>query len=237
MLQMVILSGGLATRLGSLARHIPKYLIPVKGKPFLEWQIELLQRAGFEHVLLLIGHLGKQIEEYVASRRFSGLEIIFGREPEGQLLGTGGALKWSEAKLEKEFFLMYGDSYLPIDYRRVEKFYFDKGHRPVMTVYRNEGKFDKSNVAIAEGKVIDYRKSGDLCDFKYIDYGLLVLQRQSLANHVCGEKFDLMILLQDLISRERLLAYEVEQRFYQTGTVSGIKEMEGFLDETQSTIR
>ncbi len=229
MLQAVILAGGLATRLGPLSQNTPKSLVTVAGRPFLAWQLELLRQAGIERVLLLIGYLGEMIEQYLAEHPVPGLQIDFGREPESQLLGTGGALRWSYDLLEDEFFLLYGDSYLPIEYRQVERFFLEHGRQPVMTVYCNEDRYDRSNVALSEGRVVEYRKGG-LGEFRYIDYGLLVLGRSLIGNYPARQPFDLQLPLHELVRRGDLLACEVRCRFWEIGTVSGIRDLEGYLN-------
>ena len=228
MLQIAILAGGLATRLEHLTKTSPKSLLPLNGEPFLAHQLELLHRQGIRKVLLLVGHLGNLIRDFITRADLPDLEIGFSAEPEGRLLGTGGALKWAETSLDDDFFVMYGDSYLPINYGLVERFYFDSGKSPVMTVFRNNDRYDQSNVEIEGGKIVYYGKK-EKRSLEYIDYGLMVLNKRCLSDFRKGEIFDLQSVLKSLVVRRQLLAYEVFERFWEIGSLSGIKELEEHL--------
>ncbi|MCE5270135.1 NTP transferase domain-containing protein [bacterium] len=229
MLQMVVLAGGLGTRLGSLGETTPKSLIRIQGIPFIELQLDLFEAQGIERVLYLVGHLGESIIRHFSGDNYKGMSISFSREPENMLLGTGGALKWAEGLLEEDYFLTYGDSFLPIDYSSVENHYFSNGSFPVMTVFRNSNNFDKSNLTIENGRVVEYSKLGEK-EYNYIDYGLSVLNKNNLADFERGMKFDLEVLITKLISSGSLLAYEVFERFYEIGTKQGICSLEDYFD-------
>ena len=116
-MQVVILAGGLGTRLGPLTRPHPKPMVPVKGVPYLEHQLRLLARQGLTDIVLLTGYLGEQIEEYFGDGDRMGLRLRYSRELEP--LGTGGALRQARPLLEEAFLVIYGDSYLRIDYAAV----------------------------------------------------------------------------------------------------------------------
>ncbi|HLP78957.1 MAG TPA: sugar phosphate nucleotidyltransferase, partial [Candidatus Paceibacterota bacterium] len=161
---VAILAGGLATRLRPITEKIPKSLVPVAGRPFLAHQLEMLHARGIRRAVLCIGFLGEMIQREFGDEAFGiRLEYSFDapRQREAtaggeKLLGTGGAIKRALPKLGEEFFILYGDSYLPIQYAPVADFFHRSGKPGLMTVYRNEGKFDTSNVLFADGEIKVY---------------------------------------------------------------------------------
>src|SRR5208282_505251 len=166
---VAILAGGLATRLRPITEKIPKSLVPVAGRPFLAHQLEMLHARGIRHVVLCIGFLGEMIQREFGNEAF-GVKLDYSFDGE-KLLGTGGAIKRALPKLGEEFFVLYGDSYLPVEYAPVAEFFQRSGKLGLMTVYRNEGKFDTSNVVFADGEIKIYDKKVRSPEMKHIDYG------------------------------------------------------------------
>ncbi len=225
MIPIVILVGGKATRLYPQTKTIPKSLIMIGDTPFISYQLDLLHKKGTTDVILCVGKFGKQIEDYVGDGSFWGLRVKYSYENENNLLGTGGAIKNALDLLPDNFMIIWGDSYLDIDYKRVlSKFYLED--KPMlMTVYRNENKFDKSNVLVKSGKIVSYNKVNPTADMQYIDYGLIVANKSVFDNYVIP-KFDLSIVVSDLISKNKVSAFEVYTRFYEIGSKEGIKQFE-----------
>ncbi|HZI31144.1 MAG TPA: sugar phosphate nucleotidyltransferase, partial [Candidatus Binatia bacterium] len=151
---VAILAGGLATRLRPITEKIPKSLVPVAGRPFLAHQLEMLHTRGIRRVVLCIGHLGEMIQREFGTEAF-GIQLDYSFDGE-KLLGTGGAVKRALPKLGTEFFILYGDSYLPVQYAPVAEFFHQSGKPGLMTVYRNEGKYDSSNVVFRDGEIVVY---------------------------------------------------------------------------------
>ena len=145
---VAILAGGLATRLRPITEKIPKSLVPVAGKPFLAHQLELLHARGIRRAVLCIGHLGEMIQRDFGDGAAFGVKLDYSFDGE-KLLGTGGAIKRALPLLGDEFFVLYGDSYLPVEYAPVAEFFHRSGKPGLMTVYRNEGSYDTSNVVFA----------------------------------------------------------------------------------------
>lgn len=225
---MVILAGGLATRLGALSAKTPKAMIPVCGRPFLEHQIELIRAAGVRDLVLCIGHLGEQIREHFGDGEAHGMRIAYSDEGES-LLGTGGALKNAAPVLHDAFAMMWGDSYLLLDYPAIWDSFHERRSTAMMVVYRNEGRGDKSNVWVHEGRVALYDKGTDSPDVKYIDNGLTVMRKSVLERIPEGQPYGIEDVFKEL-SREGLLdAWETRQRFYEIGSVSGLEELEALL--------
>ena len=168
---VAILAGGLATRLRPITEKIPKSLVPVAGKPFLAHQLELLRSRGIRRAVLCIGHLGEMIQRDFGDGKNFGVQLDYSFDGP-KLLGTGGAIKRALPKLGEEFFVLYGDSYLPLDYVLVAEFFHRSGKLGLMTVYRNEGKYDTSNVVFADGEIKIYDKKAKLPEMRHIDYGL-----------------------------------------------------------------
>jgi MurNAc alpha-1-phosphate uridylyltransferase len=221
--QMVILAGGLGTRLRPLTNGVPKALIAIGGKPFLHHQIDLLKRWDIRDIVLCVGHLADRVEDYFGDGRWLGVRIRYSEE-EGHLLGTAGAIKNAEPLLGDDFFLMYGDSYLMIDYREVMR-YFRRFHRlGLMVVWKNGDRFERSNVMVEGNLVTAYNKDQQSPGMAYINYGLSVLRKDALAFIPAGRPFSQEEFYQILIDEGELLAFEVGQRFYEIGSPKGLQE-------------
>jgi NDP-sugar pyrophosphorylase family protein len=226
--ECVILAGGVASRLGAQAGELPKTLVPVAGRPFADHQLTWLAEQGVEKVVYCIAYRGDQIREYVGDGSDWGLSVAYVDEGT-DLRGTGGALRlaYDEGALGGRFAVLYGDAYLRLDLPDV--FYaFEASAQPaLMTVLRNEGRWDKSN-ADFDGKLVTrYSKSQD--DFEWIDYGLLVLERDVIAEIPAGQPTDLADLLSRLSDEGRLAGFEAKERFYEIGSSSGLAELEALL--------
>jgi len=224
---VAILAGGLATRLRPITGKIPKSLVPVAGRPFLAHQLELLQARGIRRAVLCVGYLGGMIqEEFGAEHSGVKLEYIFDGP---QLLGTGGAVKRAAPFLGGEFFVLYGDSYLPVDYAPIAEFFHASGKPACMTVYRNEGRYDSSNVVFRDGEIAVYDKKLKLPEMRHIDYGLSLFKASVFDSYPAGLPFDLAEVLGQLVREKQLAGYEVCERFYEIGSPAGLAELEGLL--------
>jgi N-acetyl-alpha-D-muramate 1-phosphate uridylyltransferase len=228
MLPVAILCGGLATRLRPVTATIPKSLIPVNGEPFLVHQLRLLDAAGFERVVLCVGFLGEQIHDFAGDRFGQRLKISYSFDGP-KLLGTAGAIAQAFPYLDRSFFVLYGDSYLPCDYRKVEGDFTRSGKSGLMTVYRNEGKYDSSNVEFANGQILRYDKKSKSPGMQYIDYGLGVFDKSAFAGLPDDEPSDLASVYRRLLEGNDLAASEVEDRFYEIGSLEGIRDLEQYL--------
>lgn len=222
---VVILAGGLATRLRLLTEKIPKSLVPVAGRPFIDYQLDLLARSGVTDVLLCIGHLGEQIRNHCGDGTRYGLHLAYsvdGPTPRG----TGGALLNAAPLLPEQFCVLYGDSYLPCPYGDIWAFFMEANAPGLMTVYKNRNQYDRSNIVVEGGRVAVYDKSGAISNMHYIDYGLSVFRKAALAKAPAVGAFDVSALHQALIANSELLAYEVTQRFYEVGSPEGLAEFD-----------
>jgi NDP-sugar pyrophosphorylase family protein len=225
MLPVVILAGGLATRLGPLTKNIPKSLIPIHGEPFVAHQLRLLQRSGIQQVILCVGHLGNMIEQAIGDGKEFGVKIEYSYDG-AALLGTAGAVKGALPKLGKKFFVMYGDSYLVCNYAAVEQEFLQRGQLGLMTVFRNDGQWDASNVEFEEGRILAYSKTDRTARMRYIDYGLGVFHAETFAR---TRATDLADVYAELLQAGELAGVEVQERFYEIGSPAGLKEMTSFL--------
>lgn len=224
---VAILAGGLATRMRPTTDTIPKALLPVAGEPFIAHQLRLLRRAGLGRVVLCVGHLGDRIQQYVGGGDAFDLRVTYSRET-GKLLGTGGALRLALPMLGTAFFVLYGDSYLDIDYEAVQRAFEASDAPALMTVYRNEGRWDASNVLFDGTRVVRYDKRRPSPDMRYIDYGLGVLSAPALREPA-EDAFDLADVYRRLAADGRLIGYEAPRRFYEIGTPAGLAETEAFI--------
>lgn len=225
---IAILAGGLATRLRPVTKEIPKALITVAGEPFLAHQLRLLQKSGLRKVVVCVGYRGEMIEEEFGDGANFGVELSYSCDgPE--LLGTGGALKKALPKLSEKFLVLYGDSYLPIDYAGPARAFATSGKLGLMTVFLNEGRWDTSNVLFIDGTIHSYTKKQPSPEMRHIDYGLGVFSAEAFAPWADGKSFDLADVYQDLIARGQLAGYEVSQRFYEIGSPAGLAELDALL--------
>ncbi len=224
---VAILAGGLATRLRPITEKIPKSLIPIAGKPFLAHQLELLHARGLRRAVLCVGHLGEIIQREFGDEA-CGIKLDYSFDGP-KLLGTGGAIKRALPLLGREFFVLYGDSYLPADYRAVAEFFHRSGKRGCMTVYRNEGKYDMSNVVFRDGEIIVYDKKAKSPEMRHIDYGLSLFKAPAFDAYAADQPFDLAEVMGQLVREKQLAGYEVPERFYEIGSPAGLAELETIL--------
>lgn len=220
---VAIMAGGLATRLRPITEKIPKALVDVAGKPFVVRQLDYLQRQGITRVVLCLGYLGEQVEAVVGDGSVFGLEVRYSWDGP-RLLGTGGALKQALPLLGEQFFVFYGDSYLPIDFRAVERDFLASGKLALMTVLKNDDRWDKSNVLFRDGGIAEYNKRAPRPGMAHIDYGLGVLSASVLENVPANEPFDLADIYRNLSVQGLLAGHEVFERFYEIGSHKGLAE-------------
>jgi MurNAc alpha-1-phosphate uridylyltransferase len=230
MLPVAILAGGFATRLDQLAMTTPKSLIEVHGRPFIEWQLELLVKNGYTNFVFCLSHLSDQIQGYLGDGSRYGVKFQYSFDGEKQL-GTGGALRKALPMLGNEFALIYGDSYLPIEFINVEKKFRAAEKKAMMTVYRNRNHFDQSNVDFYGESVLKYSKSEISGSMEYIDYGLTYLHKTVFDSFSEYETFDLSFVFSKLASDGEMGGFQVFERFYEIGTHEGIAELFDYLRE------
>jgi NDP-sugar pyrophosphorylase family protein len=235
---VAILAGGLATRLRPITEKIPKSLVPVAGKPFLAHQLALLHSRGIRRVVLCVGHLGEMIQHDFGDGSAFGVQLEYSFDsPRGnetaaggsRLLGTGGAVKQALPLLGDDFFVLYGDSYLPVEYRSVAEFFRRSGKLGCMTVYRNEGRYDTSNVVFRDGEIAVYDKRNRKPEMAHIDYGLSLFRAVVFNSYPPDQPFDLAAVMGKLVREKQLAGYEVRERFYEMGSPAGLAELETLL--------
>ena len=230
LLPVAILAGGLATRLRPMTESIPKSLIEVAGQPFILHQLIQLQRAGLTDVVLCLGYLGEQVQSLVGDGNQFGLRIQYSFDGH-PLMGTGGALKRALPMLGSAFFVLYGESYLPCSFPEVQIAFENSKAPALMTVMRNANRWDKSNVLFDSGRLIEYNKDSPKPEMSHIDYGLGVVSAKVFSHYPSDSAFDLAALYQYLSKRGELAGFEVNQRFYEIGSLQGIAEAEQFLSQ------
>lgn len=225
---VVVLAGGLATRLRPVTEKIPKSLADINGEPFIAHQLRLLHAKGIKHVVICAGYLGEKLEEYVRDGQSLGLRAEFSFDYP-TLLGTAGAIKKALPLLGDAFFTLYGDSYLPCDYSAVQRAFTLSGQPALMTVFRNDGQWDKSNVEFDEGRITRYDKQQQSPGMRWIDYGLGLFRRAAFDLVPAHKPYDLALLYQQLFQRGQLAGFEVHERFYEIGSFAGLEETRRFL--------
>lgn len=229
-LPVAILAGGLATRLRPITEKIPKLLVEVAGEPFFTHQIRLLKAAGLTRVVLCVGYLGEMIQQAYGDGSRWGIRIDYSFDGP-KLLGTGGALIRALPKLGDAFYVLYGDSYLPIDYLAVGEAFRSSEKLGLMTVFENRERYDASNVWFADGKIKIYDKRAKLPQMQHIDYGLGVFRASAFDGFPRNEVVDLAEVQKSLVARQQLAGYEVFQRFYEIGSPAGLTELNKLLQQ------
>ncbi len=229
--QAVVLAGGLATRMRPQTLTVPKSMLEVAGRPFVDWQLERLAACGFDDVVMCVAHLAEQIEAHVGDGARYGVRVRWAHEGE-KLLGTAGAIRATLELLEPRFLVTYGDSYLPFDYaeplRMLEEHDDCDG---VMSIYKNDGQWDSSNVVADASRtwVARYEKGQTDPAFDHIDYGATALRRGVIAALPLGEPHGLDAIQRDMARRKRLRACMARDRFFEIGSPEGLAELDRHL--------
>jgi NDP-sugar pyrophosphorylase family protein len=225
MLPLALLAGGLATRLRPYTLQLPKAMIDVAGEPFIARQLRLMHREGVSRVVLCVGYLGEQIEAFVKDGRQFGMAVDYCYDGP-KLLGTGGALRNAVPQLGSEFLVMYGDSWLDTCFAPIVAAFRKSGKPALMTVFRNDGQWDTSNVWYENGNIRRYDKRDRLPQMRHIDWGLTAVKAHLLKQRPADVAFDVADVYADLSRQGELAGYEVATRFYEIGSIEGLRETE-----------
>ncbi len=225
---VAILAGGLGTRMWPVTRHVPKAMLPVAGKPFLEHQIELLKTQGVRQIVICAGLMGEQIERCFGRGESWDVDLYYSYDGLQQL-GTAGALKKALPLLGKRFFVLYGDSYLPTDLQPILDAALRSAAPGLMTVFRNSNRWVPSNVDFLDGTIRRYDKENPR-NFHYVDYGLSLLTPEALRDVPHGVTYDLGMVFRNLIHARSLAGYEAAERFFEIGSPQGLQELEVILN-------
>ena len=224
---IAVLAGGLATRMGEVARVTPKSMLEVAGEPFIAHQLRLFHRQGIAKVVLCVGHLFEQIHDFVGVGAMFGLNVCYSIDGPA-LLGTGGALRKALPLLGSEFLVTYGDSYLDIPYAPVVEAFRASGRPGLMTILHNQDRWDASNVEFVDGRIIQYSKTSTQV-MSHIDYGLSMLRAQVFDGTPDNVAFDLASFYTHLVNEGRMAAFEVHKRFYEIGSHVGRTETAAYI--------
>jgi NDP-sugar pyrophosphorylase family protein len=225
---VAILAGGRATRLHALTDTVPKAMVEVAGRPFIDHQLALLRRRGLRRAVLCLGHLGEQVEAHLGNGARFGMALDYSYDGE-RLLGTGGALRRALPLLGEQCFVMYGDAYLDIDYGAMLSDLLGRPEPALMAVLRNEGRWDRSNVLFRDGRLVRYDKDAPTQDMRHIDYGVALLRRAAIERITPDRPSDLAALYRDLVAEGMMAGHEVERRFYEIGSAAGLEEARAHL--------
>ena len=236
-LPMAILCGGIGSRMSHITNR-PKSLIKIDGKPFIFHQLDLLNERGFNKVILCINHLGSMIRDVVGNQ-YKNIEIKYSTDPEGVPAGTAGAVRNALSLLGSSFFVMYGDSYLPIDYQRLQAFFLTYSYEYqnicMITINKNNNKFDKSNIEYKDGRILRYEKTKKMeSKMEYIDYGVSAFNKNAFQRLGNGNH-DLSEVYKNLLAKNLLIGYEIKSRFYEIGSPEGLKDFEEYICSQKNT--
>ena len=230
MYPLIILAGGMATRLGDTVRDIPKCLVPVAGKAFIDWQLDYVSKQGITDIYICSGWLGNKVEDHINAHGYNNLNINIISDGE-MLLGTGGAVNNILSILPDHFFILYGDTYLPIDFAKIESYYKNNidPKKNLLTIYKNNSKLDTSNIIYQNNVIMKYSKIDLDKNMKHIDYGLSIMTKTSFNEYNKVGNFDLANLYEYLVNNKLLYPYLVTKRFYEIGTPEALAESEEYF--------
>ena len=229
-LPVAILAGGLGTRIQSVSRGLPKSLMEFNGKPFLEWQLQLLEKNKCKAVVICVGHKSDLIKNYLEGRPKSKLDIKLSYDGNYNL-GTGGALVKARKYLGKAFLVLYGDSYLSVNFEEVSENFLSVRKSGLLTVLKNDLNFEPSNVYFRNNLVLQYDKINQSNKMKYIDYGLSAFQSDAFTEFSSTKFLDLSIILSQLAMQKQLAGYEVYERYYEVGSIQGTQDFQELSKE------
>jgi len=229
-LPVAILAGGLGTRIQSVSRGLPKSLMMFNGKPFLEWQLQLLEKNKCKAVVICVGHKSDLIKNYLEGRPKSKLDIKLSYDGNYNL-GTGGALVKARKYLGKAFLVLYGDSYLSVNFEEVSENFLSVRKSGLLTVLKNDLNFEPSNVYFRNNLVLQYDKINRSNKMKYIDYGLSAFKSDAFTEFSSTKFLDLSIILSQLAMQKQLAGYEVYERYYEVGSIQGTQDFQELSKE------
>jgi NDP-sugar pyrophosphorylase family protein len=224
---VLILAGGRATRLGAVTQAIPKALVPLAGRPFIDHQLAGVRGQGVREVVMCVGHFADQIRAHVGGGERFGLRVRYSDDG-ATLRGTGGAVRRALPLVGGRCFVLYGDSLLDVDYGRTLAA-LPPDALGLMTVYRNENSFDRSNVVWRDGRLLRYSKRDATAEMTHIDYGLSLLRRAAIERIPEDRPSDLAELYAALVEAGEMVGCEVTERFYEIGSPAGLREAEEFV--------
>jgi N-acetyl-alpha-D-muramate 1-phosphate uridylyltransferase len=227
---LAMLAGGLATRLHPITETIPKSLVEVAGKPFIVHQLEVLRRSGIDHVVLCVGYLGEMIQHVIGDGSAYNLRVEYSFDGP-RLLGTAGALKRALPLLSDPFFVLYGDTYLECDYGAIAHAFVASELPALMTVFRNNNQWDRSNVIFGDNRVVAYDKRMQTPAMQHIDYGLGIFAHRVFDRVKSDAPADLADVYQDLTQHGKLAGFEVFRRFYEIGSHEGLAATRLYLTQ------
>jgi N-acetyl-alpha-D-muramate 1-phosphate uridylyltransferase len=224
---VIILAGGLGTRISPMYPDLPKALIPINNEPFIVHQLRLLARESVNEVILCVGHLSDQLRDYVGAGKDFGINVSYSYDGD-KLLGTGGAVLKAMQNTSGSFAVLYGDSYLDTSFSSIKKAFYESKKLGLMTVYKNNNQWDKSNILCESGLVVAYNKKEPGPDMQFIDYGLSIFDHEAFKGFA-NKPFDLSEVFSSLINKKQLAAYRVKDRFYEIGSPSGLEALRTYL--------
>lgn len=235
MIPIVLLCAGNAKRLRPITDTVPKCLIEVCGKPFLFWQIKLLEEKGFDKIVITGGYRQQQIENFLRDNKFDAdITLLYNNF----LPNTGGGTKRASALFKDDFFVMYGDSYLPyLDFQEVEKTYFKNKKLGLLTIYKNNNQMDSSNILYSEeqDQILEYKKKAFTKEFEYIDYGVSIFSQKAIDEYTKNiDYFDIDFLHKKLIRDNQLSHYICNKRFYEVGSFEGIEDFTNYIKDNNN---
>ncbi len=227
--QAVILAGGQGTRLRPYTNDRPKPMVPVRGRPFLEYLVELLRKNGIREIVLLLGYLPEKVTEHFGDGKKFGVNIRYSITPVED--DTGTRLKKAEALFDDHFLLMYCDNYWPLDLERLAAFYEAHKVPASVVVFDNKNRMTGNNMLVgADGIVLKYDKSRTDPDLNGVDAGFFVLNKEILKLAPEGDFNFGKEIVAKLVAGRKLAGYVTGHRYYSLGSVERLPVTEKFFE-------
>jgi len=238
-MQCLILAGGLGTRMKSVGGNTPKALLPAGDHTFIDWQLQFLKFLGVDNVIMALAHEGKVIEESIEKQKsklnFPKIRYSYDGE-DSKLLGTGGAIRKAAGLLEKEFMIIYGDSFLFIDLKDFKSKHEEGGHPLTLSIYKNHDQGDKSNVIYKDGKLLKYAKGKKTKDMEYIDYGLSYVTKDYFLKNTPEGAFDFATFIHETVSKKKATPYVAKEIFHEIGSHEGYSRFLKMLEKNNFSL-
>ena len=224
----VIMAGGKGSRLRSITNdEIPKPMVPVDGKPLLEYQVGKLKSYGIKKIVMIVGHLGEKIVDHFKGGKNFGVEIdyIFEKEP----LGTAGAFYYLKDKIDaKDFMLVFGDVFFDMDFDRMEDFHFKNSALTTLLAHPNGHPYDSDLIRMDDtGRVIGFDSKHNVRDYWYdnmVNAGMYIINRKllDLVKEPVKTDFEKDILANQVKLGANIYAYHTPEYVKDVGTVDRI---------------
>lgn len=234
MYPVVILAGGLGTRIKKISKRQPKILLNINKKPFIYYLLNYLISCGVKKVILCTGYGHSNIKKYLENNKFKFKDLDISLSYEGKKrLGTAGAIKIALDKIKTKFIVLYGDNLFDFDLKNLEKIKLKKNKLGLMVIKKNDSHYIKSNLIKIKNKFF-YNKNFKKAQF--YDFGVMLFKKEIFQKLIKNKKYDLSIVCKKLSDKDQLQYVITKKKLIEIGSIYGIKIFKKKIDEFCKTI-